>query len=120
MPGFGYTTDRFDDEERIAVVGSFVERETAVRRDVDAERTLEGRQCLRAEVGDRHEDADHGHDGKDASRQRAVRLFTEQPDGSLPPPAWQRSHLPTNKRQIPLRYPASEPARELLATWIAG
>ena len=54
-----FATDRFDDEERVAVVGSFVERETAVRRDVDAERTLEGRQRLRAEVGDRHEDAGH-------------------------------------------------------------
>jgi len=60
--------DGLDEEERIAIVGRFVVREAAVGRHIDAMGALECRKCLGAEVGDGDEDADHGHDGEDASR----------------------------------------------------
>jgi len=44
--------DCLDDEERVAVVGLLVVGQTAVGRDVEAESSLECRQCLRAEVCD--------------------------------------------------------------------
>ena len=44
--------DGLDDEERVAVVGPFVVRQAAVGRHIEADRPLERRKRLGAEVGD--------------------------------------------------------------------
>lgn len=56
----------------------------AARRHVNADGSVEIRQRFHAEVDDGDEDADDGNDGKNASRQRTVRLLAEQPQPSLP------------------------------------
>lgn len=60
--------DGLDDEERVPVVRLNLMGDAPVRGDVDADGALEGRQGLRAEVGDGDHDADYGYDGKDLGR----------------------------------------------------
>ena len=59
--------DGLDQEERVAVVGPLVVGPAAVGTHVEAERAVERRQGLGAEVGDGDEDTHDRHHGEDAS-----------------------------------------------------
>ena len=87
LAGEPRNTDGLDDEERIAVVRTQVDRRPGGVRlvgDVDADRSVEARHRFHAEIDDGREDAGDGQKGKYLRRAGTVRLFAQQPDFALP------------------------------------